>query len=469
MKNSGLFYLTSFLFSAFTIFTHSQSVIFEDEFDDTGKGYNLDSLTANAGENDWVDFANRITTNTAGNEGYSTAADGDETVLTGSASGNDPQIRSDFAVGIAKSEVGRIEIRARLDADQNGNYDDSLNGTSISLFWGNNSYVEPGSANGNPNVSITLGAADSVIAESNGWHLFVWQDDGGLTGGDPASTTLNSFRIDPVNNNSGASFEIDYLRVTESNLLELDPATSVPAEFALRQEWSWNTDGVAEGWTAGANNHFTISGIMDGLLQGTSSDADAQLLSPNFLVPDITSGRFILEIGLVTDPGDNSTKRLFWGLDGNAFSADQALTLPTIPDDGNEHVVRINFDDVINAPITRLRYDPSMGVDISSKINFIRIYSAGPQIITGAPEITSFTYDPTSGNAQVSLRGTISTIYNFVSTDDLDFSSPELLFILDASVGSLNGDGVQTDENGNATIELLMDGSQKKFIRAEQQ
>lgn len=449
-------------------FVYAQTVIFEEQFDGAGPGYNIDSTTALTGENDWVDFVNRITVNAAGNEGYFTAADGAETVLTGAANGNDPQIRSDFSVGIPKADVGRIEIRTRIDIDQNGTYDDSLTASHLSLFWGSNPYVEPGAANGNQHVSITFGQPDSVIAETNGWHLFVWNDDGGLTAGEPGSTMVNSLRIDPANNLAGSSFEIDRITIAESTLIKVDPSTPVPAEFSLRQEWNWNTDDDLEGWTAGGNNHFTINGVMDGLLSGTSTAGDAQLFSPEFLVPDVSTGRFIFEIGLVTDPGDTSSKRLFWGLDGNAFNATQAITFPPIPDDGNEHVVRLNLDDVINAPITRIRYDPSAAADFSSKINFIRIYSAGSQIVTGAPQITSFSYDSESGNAQISLRGKVSTVYNFFSDDDLDFSNGESIFILSASTGALDGSGVRTDEGGNATVELLMDGSPKKFVRAQE-
>ena len=105
---------------------------------------------------------------------------------------------------------------------------------------------------------------------------------------------------------------------------------------------------------------------------------------------------------------------------------------------------------------------------INSQVNFIRIYSAGRQIITGAPEITSFTYDPANGSSFVSIRGNISTTYRFVSSSDLDFSNSSLFTVLDASVGTLNGDGVETDANGNATVELIMAGNARGFIRAEQ-
>ena len=360
----------------------AQTYIYEEDFDGTGNGYNPDSTTAMVGDDEWVDFADRIIDNFSGNEGYFTAVGGTESVLTGGANSNDPQVRTDFSVGINKSEVGRVELRVRIDMDKDSDYDaaDTLDTSNISLFWGTSTYVNPGAANGNPNVSISFGNADEIVVEADGWHRFIWDDKGGLSGGGAGTTQVNSFRLDPINGNNGASFEVDYLKIEESTLIQLDPVDPVDPEFTLRQEWNWNSDGDQEGWTAGPNGHFTISGVSSGLLTGASSDGDAQIISPSFEVLDVESGRFVIEVGLVVDVADTSSKRLFWGLNGAAPTSGQSLAFPLLPNDGSLHIVRLNLDDLINDRITSLRFDPSTTSGITTNVDFIRIYSEGPEI-----------------------------------------------------------------------------------------
>lgn len=193
---------------------------------------------------------------------------------------------------------------------------------------------------------------------------------------------MNSFRLDPVNGggNLGASYEVDYLRIEESAIVQVDPATAVGSEFTLREEWTWDVAGDLEGWTPGANGHFAVTGVAGGLLTGTSSNGDAQLFSPAFQVLDVETGRFIIEIGVITQPGDRSGKQIFWGLNGNVVSGAQSFVLPALPADGLVHIVRLNLDDVINNRITSLRYDPSNATGVTSSLDFIRIYSAGPEI-----------------------------------------------------------------------------------------
>lgn len=621
--------------------THAQTLVYDEEFDSTGNGYNIDASTAIIGDDDWVDFGNRVTTDFNGNEGYFTADSGSETVLAGRSNSGDLQIRTDFAPGITKDEVGRIEIRARIDIDQNDAYDDTLVASSLSLFWGTDTYVVPGAQNGNSNVSNnSLGTADQVIAESDGWHLFVWIDNGGLSGG--SGNTVNSWRLDAVNGNSGSSFEVDYFKVEESTLIQIDPVDPIPAEFTLREEWNWNTNGAAEGWTPTANGHFTISGVSGGLLTGISDGGgDPGLNSPSFEVLDVTSGRFIIEIGILADSGDTAEKQLFWKLNGGGVSATQSIKIPagSVPANDALHVIRLNLEDVINNRITGLRYDPSNAMNITSNIDYIRIYSEGPEIpyfpppvveldpaplgpefieqqvwdwdivddldgwstadmefsnpndsfsgvfdsaifgeaigtdpkitssafsvnppasqqfvveidfddlgapdtggqlfwiddnvgflgtrsvvtpnvpfdesphtvrvtftnnIEGAlrqlrfdptnidqryfgidavriytngepvtpeaPRITSFSYDSTTGDAEVVLLGNASTVYSFVRAADLDFSASSSITLTGATIGTLSGGGVETNGSGNATVQFNLGTSPMNFLRAE--
>jgi hypothetical protein len=624
---------------ATTSLIQAQTLIYDEEFDGTGNGYNVDSTTALAGDDDWVDFDNRVTTDFSGNEGYFTAVGGSEGVLAGRSNSGDLQIRTDFSPGIDKTQAGRIEIRVRIDLNQNDIYDDDLTAANLSLFWGTSTYVSPGAQNGNPQVSInTIGSADQVIAQADGWHLFIWRDDGGITGG--SGNTVNSWRLDAVNGNSGASFEVDYFKIEETQLSVLDPEDPIPAEYTLRESWEWNTDGDLEGWTANPNGQYDITGVAGGLFTGVSNAGDPGTSSPDFEVLDVETSRFIIEIGIVSDVGDTSSKQLFWGIDGNGVTGQQSVPLPTVPNDGSPHVIRVTLDDLINGRLTKLRYDPSTTGSITTNLDYIRVYSEGPEIpffpppiaeldpedalgpefilqrtwtwateddlegwagngleimnpndgITGvfdgsiftnslindswllspsfsintpaseqyvveidypadfgpegpgqffwtdngggpapsrsastpeipsdnsphtvritmtnnvngalqglridstnlsgtyygidevriytngvpvstkAPQITSLTYDSTTGAAEAELSGDPTTVYSFVSAADLNFGTASPITLTGATVGMLSGGGVETDNSGNATVQFNLGTDPTNFVRAE--
>lgn len=192
------------------------AVLFTEQFDGNGADYNVNSTTALAGENDWVDFSNRITVSDIGGvEGYTTAAGGTETVLAGSSNSNDPQIRNDFSIGIAKADITGFTLRIRIDNDDNGAFDDALVATNFDLFWGANAYGNPGATNNSDtNTNAGLAATPTLTAQTNGWYLVDWAFAAGtLTAG--TDTNLNSIRIDPTNSpaGSGDSFEIDYFTI----------------------------------------------------------------------------------------------------------------------------------------------------------------------------------------------------------------------------------------------------------------
>lgn len=405
---------------------HAQTVIYQEEFDGNGNGYNPDAATAMVGDDDWVDFGDRFSANFSGNEGYFTALGGSETVLTGSATSGDPQLRTDFSPAIDKTRVGRIEVRARIDVDQNGIYDDALTLARLSLFWGTGGYANPGAANGNPQTTFTnISSANQLVAQADGWYLFIWNDAGGLSGG--SGNTINSFRFDTVNDLPGSSFEVDYLRIEETTFTQVDPIDPIPTGFTLRQEWNWNSEGDSEGWTIGTNNHFTLTGVANGLLTGTSDGGgDPQLDSPDFEVLDVESGRFIVELGLVVDPNDSSEKQLFWKLNGQGANPAQRVTLPSVPNDGALHIVRVSLNDVINSRITGLRYDPSNELNITSNLDFIRIYSEGPEIPFFPPPVTEL--DPETPLGPEFL---LQQEWTFNTTDDAEGWTPKDLTLAD--------------------------------------
>lgn len=185
------------------------ATLYFEDFDGNTNGYNPVSTTAVAGDNDWVDFNNRMTS-----DSYTTASGGTESVLAGTSNGNDPQIRTDFALGIDKSSVQSFSLRIRIDKDNANGYDDALVNEDFNVFWGSTAYGNPGATNiGDTNINLQN--PTTLVAQADGWHLATWQiPSGGLTAG--ANPNVQSIRIDPANGPAGVgdTFEIDYFEIT---------------------------------------------------------------------------------------------------------------------------------------------------------------------------------------------------------------------------------------------------------------
>ena len=87
--------------------------------------------------------------------------------------------------------------------------------------------------------------------------------------------------------------------------------------------------------------------------------------------------------------------------------------------------------------------------------------------------LKDFPYNSTTGAAGVSIEGAPDTAYILVEADDLDFGNPDQSPIplagASASIGSLDGDAIVTDMNGDATVSGIALGTSKgkTFIRAE--
>jgi hypothetical protein len=408
------------ILAAMTFCLSAQTVLFEEQFDGT-IGYNPDSATAVGGDNDWVDFSNRLTNPFSGSEGYATAVGGSETVLTGEPTHNDPQIRSDFNVGLNKLLVGQAVMRIRADMNDDGIYNasDALTAADVSAFYTLAPFTSPGATSlAGSGVSPVSFGTPTITTEANGWHVFTWPDLGGIITG--TGSTVGGLRLDPLNNKIGISYEIDYFRINQTAnpppVIEVDPGSPVGGEFTLRQEWHWSTDGELDGWTA---NNFDVTtppnGVAGSIVTGASTTGDAQFISPSFTVADVESGRFVMEIGVISSPGDTTPKQLFYALSGGAFFGSQSITMPAAPGDNNAHVYRITFDDDINAPITRLRFDPSSASGVTTKIDYIRIYSEGPEITPPLAEL-----DPAALGAEWSLADE----WTWNTDDDLEGWTP---------------------------------------------
>lgn len=86
------------------------------------------------------------------------------------------------------------------------------------------------------------------------------------------------------------------------------------------------------------------------------------------------------------------------------------------------------------------------------------------------PKLVNFTYDGLNGDSEVSIEGEASTAYVLVEADDLDFGNPDQnpVPLTGATVGTLSGDQITTDGDGNATIQFNLGTARPAtFIRAE--
>ena len=84
--------------------------------------------------------------------------------------------------------------------------------------------------------------------------------------------------------------------------------------------------------------------------------------------------------------------------------------------------------------------------------------------------LTGFTYDPATGDSEVSIEGEPDTAYILAEADDLDFGNPDQspVPLTGATVGTLAGDQVTTDSTGEATVQFNLGAAKTAtFVRAE--
>jgi hypothetical protein len=267
----------------------AQTVLFEEQFDGT-IGYNPDSATALSGDGDWVDFSNRITDPFSGNplsEGYATAVGGSETVVTGKANHNDPQLASP-TLAITEPTSKRVAVEIDFAADP---------GTTVggTLFWS-----VDGSAFSSAN-SINL----PVVPSEGSPHTVRVTFDDHLGG------TLTRLRIDPANENS-VTVGLDAVRIYRE----------APADDY--DVWS-----AAQNWTPGAPN---TGATEDFDVDGVSNDAERLFglvpTSPSSINPITatlaTNGKFTYQR---RDPAlSQATFRVFTSSDLQEWTEDTGIS-----------------------------------------------------------------------------------------------------------------------------------------------
>jgi lysophospholipase L1-like esterase len=105
---------------------------------------------------------------------------------------------------------------------------------------------------------------------------------------------------------------------------------------------------------------------------------------------------------------------------------------------------------------------------VAAKIDFFQL-AKSPEI---APSVASFSYDRSDpdGASQVSIKGIPGTRFKLVEADDLDFTNPDQdpVPLTGATEGTLDGNEVILDANGNATVQFDLGISKSAtFIRAQ--
>ena len=105
---------------------------------------------------------------------------------------------------------------------------------------------------------------------------------------------------------------------------------------------------------------------------------------------------------------------------------------------------------------------------VAADFDFFQL-AKSPEI---APSLTGFSYDRSDpdGASQVSIKGIPGARFKLVEADDLDFTNPDQnpVPLTGATVGTLIGNEVILDANGNATVQFDLGISKSStFIRAQ--
>ncbi len=105
---------------------------------------------------------------------------------------------------------------------------------------------------------------------------------------------------------------------------------------------------------------------------------------------------------------------------------------------------------------------------VAAQVDFLQL-SKSPDT---SPTLTGFTYDRShpDGASQVSIKGAPGSRFKLVEADDLNFTNPDQnpVPLTGATVGTLDGNEVILDANGNATLQFDLGISKSAtFIRAQ--
>jgi hypothetical protein len=289
-----------------SVATVQGAVLFLEEFDGNNKAYAVINNVNSDGK--WADFGDRITARDIGDsvEGYTTAVGGTETVLAGTVSIADIQIRSDFIVGITNAtSVNNISWRVRVDKNNDGVFGEEIGQLDVELLYGTNRYYSaaenstPGSAV-NIILRTTAGVTTTVTQDGNGWaiikHSFATN----------TIAAIKSLRLDAYNSTgTGQAFEVDWVKIEA--LPEQGVVLFLEEFDGNNKAYAVTADGSSDGKWADFGNRITARDIGDSVegyttavggtetvLAGTANNNDIQIRSDfNVNITNATSANNI--------------------------------------------------------------------------------------------------------------------------------------------------------------------------------
>ncbi|WP_160148094.1 FecR domain-containing protein [Rubripirellula obstinata] len=170
----------------------------------------------------------------------------------------------------------------------------------------------------------------------------------------------SSCRLDPIGNSGARSciFDLDYLIADKYPTLGL-------VEF--------DADGKMSGWQTRSIANAVVA---DGVLRGTSQDADPYVLSRTL---NVDAEKYnVIEFRLKVPPEAILTK-VYWGKRGDAISEDKQVELPVFPDN-QFHTFLIDMSRAPgwNETIHYLRLDPMKATRKSFEVDYIRAIAIPP-------------------------------------------------------------------------------------------
>lgn len=167
--------------------------------------------------------------------------------------------------------------------------------------------------------------------------------------------------------------------VTSSMSAHALPITVDPAGPAFTGTFAveWNTAANFESWTTTQVNGAAVTG---GLLSGTTSGGDPQVIRSNFAGgPDLDLGfNDFIETRLQVPASFAGDIQIFYGTTARTgFNAARVITIPnaTIPKDGAFHVYRIDVgpEPWWRATLRDLRVDPGSVSGVAFAIDYLRV------------------------------------------------------------------------------------------------
>ena len=157
------------------------------------------------------------------------------------------------------------------------------------------------------------------------------------------------------------------------------------------------------------------------------------------------------------------------------FYSDTAATVPIRSITGLSAVKAPQTGPIPAQVFTFNRVDGVRSVKLVIQSNHGGDFLAIREIAFGAAPVltvtvSSFTYNPVTGDAELSISGAANTNYKLVEASDLDFANPDRdpVPLTGATVGTLAGNEVTTNSSGKAAVQFnLGTGMGRTFIRGE--